>query len=368
MKPTRTAVLSLLALPLFGCPSDSSSDTEAAGSGSSSGSPADSSGGPATTANVTEGSTSDASTTAVAEGTTAADGSGTSTGAASEGSGTAAEATGTTAAEGSSSGTTGAVELLPDLDLDVVAQQMTDSIFTQTLTFDDQSCPFLNGCLGGTGDRRLLRFSTWTPNVGNAAFHVGNPEDNPELFEMSACSGTYLFSNYASYRLLDGMGTEVGTGHKSAFALIDLQQWDDSAGPPHYGFGQDMGISVGWADIYDAQLDCQWVDITGIAAGDYTLELHVNPNEVVTESSYDNNILSIPVTITDDSDVPGPPDEWVCPGEWFGTTDGCDCGCGATDPDCPDMTADSCEYCLAPGCGNNSCMAIDPENNAVCVP
>ena len=29
-----------------------------------------------------------------------------------------------------------------------------------------------------------------------------------------------------------------------------------------------------------------------------------------------------------------PPAEWTCDAEFYGTTDGCDCGCGATDPDC----------------------------------
>lgn len=30
------------------------------------------------------------------------------------------------------------------------------------------------------------------------------------------------------------------------------------------------------------------------------------------------------------------PDAWTCPGAWFDTRDGCDCGCGAPDPDCDD--------------------------------
>jgi hypothetical protein len=44
-------------------------------------------------------------------------------------------------------------------------------------------------------------------------------------------------------------------------------------------------------------LDGQWIDITGVADGNYTLELEVNPGRRLTESNYDNNITRIPITI-----------------------------------------------------------------------
>ncbi|MBX7080199.1 MAG: hypothetical protein K1X88_13475 [Nannocystaceae bacterium] len=342
--------------PLLGCPSEGATTGSSEGSSSS------------TTA---ADSTSGTQTTAVdsSEGTAASESSSSSTTIAAESSGSGGSSgtgsdTSTSVAEGSSSGTTGAAGM-PDLDVSVVLEQTEASIYTQTLEFSDQSCPVLDMCVGGTGARRLLRFSTITPNLGTADFHVGNPVDNPELFVMSGCGG-WLFANYARYRLLDGEGNEVGNGHKSAFALIDLQPWTDDAGPAQYGFGQDMGISVGWADIYDAGLDCQWVDITGVAAGDYTLELSINPDAVIEEASYDNNVLTVPVTITDVDDVEPPPEGWVCPAQFYGTNDGCDCGCGVTDPDCVDMTADACDFCDPPGCAN-SCAEIDPDDNAVCV-
>lgn len=344
MKLHQALLYSSLALPLLGCPSDPEpgSDTSDTGSGSSSGpAPGTSSGGEESTSTAAAESSS-GGTTVVAE-----------------------SSTGTTAAE-ESTGTTGSGGALPDIDMTVVADDTMASIYTQTLTFDEQSCQFVDGCLGGVGERRLLRFSTITPNLGDADFYVGNHNNHPELFEQSECSMAWLFVNYARYRLLDGSGAEVGTGHKSAFALIDLAPFTDDAGPAQYGFGEDMGISVGWADIYDAGLDCQWVDITGVPAGEYTLELSINPDHVVEESSYDNNILQLTVTIEDGSDVPGPPPEWVCPQQYYAGNDGCDCGCGAFDPDCNDATVDSCDYCMAPGCAND-CSEIDPMNNAVCL-
>jgi len=63
----------------------------------------------------------------------------------------------------------------------------------------------------------------------------------------------------------------------------------------------------------------------------------------------------------------GVPADWTCPTSYYGTADGCDCGCGATDPDCPSGSSAVCEYC-ASGCSMSSCPGtIDPNNNAVCI-
>lgn len=339
---TRCALLASMLLPL-GCPSEAGSGTETTEST-----------GPAPTTSTTE--PAETTTTAPAEESTTtavADSSSSETTLAAESSSE------TTAADSTSTGAEG----IADLDMSVVVEDTLASIYTQTLDFAPDACPVIDGCLPEGGTRRLLRFDTITPNLGDADFFVGNATDNPELFEPSACTGSFLFANYARYRLLDSKGVEVGTGHKSAFALIDLAPFTKDAGPAQYGFGGDMGISVGWADIYGAGLDCQWVDITGVVAGDYTLELSINPDQVVPEASYENNILLLPVTITDD--IPPPPKEWVCPDAFYGTNDGCDCGCGVVDPDCEDTTLDSCDVCNA-GCAM-VCNEIDPENNAVCL-
>src|SRR5512145_1409036 len=36
---------------------------------------------------------------------------------------------------------------------------------------------------------------------------------------------------------------------------------------------------------------------------------------------------------------------WTCPEPYYGTNDGCDCGCGIIDPDCPNPTSSVCVYC-----------------------
>lgn len=39
-----------------------------------------------------------------------------------------------------------------------------------------------------------------------------------------------------------------------------------------------------------------------------------------------------------------PPAGWTCLASWYGTADGCDCGCGVADPDCADGNRETCQY------------------------
>jgi hypothetical protein len=66
------------------------------------------------------------------------------------------------------------------------------------------------------------------------------------------------------------------------------------------------------------------------------------------------------------------PPTWTCGIDFFGAMDGCDCGCGAVDPDCSDATLASCDFCSDGGsCNSTNCVdpgcLIDPANNAVCL-
>ena len=57
------------------------------------------------------------------------------------------------------------------------------------------------------------------------------------------------------------------------------------------------GISVGWADIYDTSVPGQYIDVTGLPPGQYTLEIEVNPERTLVESNYSNNIVTVPVQL-----------------------------------------------------------------------
>ncbi|MEM6993886.1 MAG: lysyl oxidase family protein, partial [Myxococcota bacterium] len=284
-------LLALFAVGILGCPSDD--DDPPADTNGSTSSASSSSGGGMQNDTTDGGDTS----TGTPQSDSSTDGGGSSTAAASTGTdesaGSSSDGGSSSGGSDESTGTTGAQGALPDLDMSIVGPDTQASISIQFQNFSENDCEVVEACVPAAGMRRLLRFSTITPNVGDADFHVGSPMSNPELFTFSACQGTDLFTDYAAYRLLDDEGNEVGTGHKSAFALIDLVPWAKDAGPAQYGFGAEMGISVGWSDVYDAGLPCQWVDITDVPAGDYTLELDINGDEVVLESDFTNNILQL---------------------------------------------------------------------------
>ena len=66
-----------------------------------------------------------------------------------------------------------------------------------------------------------------------------------------------------------------------------------------------------------------------------------------------------------------PPPEWNCSDAFFGSNDGCDCGCGAVDPDCNNAAVASCQFCSQTGSCNtgSGCPGnIDPVDNGQCEP
>ena len=80
--------------------------------------------------------------------------------------------------------------------------------------------------------------------------------------------------------------------HKASFCLEDTGC--DNGAMKMYNCTNkgDQGISVGCADNYSNAIDCQWVDVTDIKDGNYSLMVHLNPNRIVLESDYTNNIAT----------------------------------------------------------------------------
>jgi hypothetical protein len=181
-------------------------------------------------------------------------------------------------------------------DLTVSAEVAEASLIVNQEFFPPSSCAIEEGCVAGTGMRRLLRFSTMTPNIGESDLILGDPTGTPG-FEFAPCHSHYHFNGYARYELVDETGDIVAVGHKQAFCLLDSQPVLPGApATPRYHC-DFQGLTRGWADIYGAGLDCQWVDITDVAEGDYLLRISINPDQVIEESDYGNNTVEVPVTL-----------------------------------------------------------------------
>jgi len=226
---------------------------------------------------------------------------------------------------------------LPDLSIDEAMMQASARIVRQT--FSDSSCSLMEGCLGASGQRKLLKFDLGTPNLGEGDLFLGDPNDS-DLFEWSSCHDHFHFKGYASYELLDANDQVVGTGEKQAFCLLDFSPWSPNApnGQYHCGF---QGISRGWSDIYSSELPCQWIDITDVPAGSYTLLAHVNFDQILAESDYSNNVAMVPLVIEPET---------------------CASGCGSSDAACCGDT-DTCGWA---GNGLCDCDGFQPWDFADC--
>jgi len=193
---------------------------------------------------------------------------------------------------------------LPDLSLDAV--ELRESIVVDTVFSNDQ-CFIEEGCLTGPGPREVIRFSTKIDNVGNADYWVGRPENSDNLFSQENCHGHYHHLGYAEYLLYQGEGQPTPVGFKSGFCVLDLDCSNAGGTLPKY-ICANMGITVGCSDIYDSDIDCQWIDITDIEDGEYTIIVRVNQFELVDarglpESTYENNVGQACVTIDRSSGV-----------------------------------------------------------------
>ena len=167
--------------------------------------------------------------------------------------------------------------------------------YVSTEEFAEISCEVQEGLIG-PGQRRLLRYSTEIRNLGSQDMVMPPPEGNP-FFEYHACHGHYHFKGFASSRLLDPEGNELRTGKKVSFCLLDSIRWERGARTSRrYNCGT-QGIQAGWGDVYDSGLPGQWIEIDDLPAGDYQLEVTVNPDLILAETNYDNNVVRIPVTI-----------------------------------------------------------------------
>jgi hypothetical protein len=215
----------------------------------------------------------------------------------------------------------------PDLRLngDVLSQ----SIFIETRDIDPRSCSVDEGTILSGGRRRLMRFSTSATNIGTGDLFLPDPAlDHSGIFEFAKCHGHYHFKGYADYVLKNLDGTVAVKGHKESFCIEDNIQGAGKSLPPRpperlIDAGpapvapwtpalrtncHHPGLHKGWSDAYLNTTEGNWIDITGVAPGDYLLSIEINPEHMIAELRYDNNSAQVKVHIPDPT-----ADGKVCP-------------------------------------------------------
>jgi hypothetical protein len=186
------------------------------------------------------------------------------------------------------------IDLVGSVDLIVDPKATENHWRVKNEIVAEGACSALEG--GVTpGDRRLLRFTVTTPNIGDADNFIGNPREhfaaNDGLFELDLCHGHFHFKHYATYRLIDATTGQVWRAAKRGFCMLDTDPYLPSLrdAPRNYwncgnqtidGF---QGISKGWNDTYVWKLGGQYFVLDGgdgqapVPAGRYYIEVEVNP-------------------------------------------------------------------------------------------
>ena len=214
-------------------------------------------------------------------------------------------------------------------DLIVNASKLAQYLSVSEEKISPSSCAVQEGFVSGPGWKTLLRFATSTPNIGPGALVIGNPQNCPALYALSACHGHLHLKGYAEHRLWTPGGYDTWVAlrdlsqpatatvnaaalaqalrnksllaaSKLGFCMIDSDLYSPGANPtPTFtACSSSQGLSSGWSDTYNAYLDGQYLQIDQLKTGDYVLEVHVNPNQVLPETSTLNNAVAVKVRFT----------------------------------------------------------------------
>ncbi|XP_019333711.2 protein-lysine 6-oxidase isoform X2 [Alligator mississippiensis] len=192
---------------------------------------------------------------------------------------------------------------LPDLVPDPYYIQA--STYVQRMSMYNLRCAAEENCLASSAyrsdvrdydNRVLLRFPQRVKNQGTSDFLPSRPRYS---WEWHSCHQHYhSMDEFSHYDLLDANSyRKVAEGHKASFCLEDTSC--------DYGYyrryactAHTQGLSPGCYDTYNADIDCQWIDITDVKPGNYILKVSVNPSYLVPESDYSNNVVRCDIRYT----------------------------------------------------------------------
>ncbi len=185
--------------------------------------------------------------------------------------------------------------------------------------------------------RELLRLTAGAANIGTGPLEVRggallSPTTSEVMQRLYRSDGTWFdrlagaftyhpehghvhFDDWMIFRLREApgegaIGGVVAEGGKVSFCLLDGVVYDPTL--PFFtpreayamcGF-EVQGISPGWGDTYAWWLPDQWIDITGLADGDYWLEVEVDPANRLIEEDDSNNVARVPIRLRPPEAVP----------------------------------------------------------------
>ncbi len=205
-------------------------------------------------------------------------------------------------------------------DVAIVSVSLSPSGLT-TVEVPETSCEIQDGCYGGGGTRTVLPFELTITNSGDSALLIGEPWNNYQ-FHLSQCTLQYRLSNFIKAEVLNAQREVVAVRSLPTSCVADEQSSTFTC--------SSQGLEVGESSSQPSN-SCSGLDVTGLAAGAYTVRFTVAPGGMFHESNSANNTVEVAL------------EQPVCEGEAR--------FCGGVC--CPESAA----------CGNDTCLLPDLRAN-----
>ncbi len=153
-----------------------------------------------------------------------------------------------------------------------------------SISVGEDACELMQGCVGASGRRALLRFNVSLRNAGDVPLDLGVPSESA-VFEPNFCEDSYVVPRFFRARLKQGEAAVAEAELDARCVAMRGGKYSCSA----------QGLGPGDHVEQPGTVACNALDVTGVAAGLYELEITVNPNRTLAEASFDNNTLVLPV-------------------------------------------------------------------------
>lgn len=182
------------------------------------------------------------------------------------------------------SGGSGSAYVQDGGDLVIEVQDPAAAISFRTQEFSEDSCEISEGCALGSGRRSLLEIAVAVRNIGRAAIDLGHPWESP-YFAQSLCQQSQTLYGFMAAELRDASGAVVARGSLASNCVADA-----------VGGFTCMAQGLGPQGVSQQPASqCDYLDVTGLASGQYTLRLTVNPDGTIPESDRRNNSVELPL-------------------------------------------------------------------------
>lgn len=197
--------------------------------------------------------------------------------------------------------------LYPDLICWVYAQGLRDAYisieggvrklrFSNTVANRGAGALELYGVVDGAGTTQAYQ-NVYNDNGSKTTYQVGTFS-----FAGHESHNHWHFDDFAVYELRTLSGALVATSDKVSFCLLDYARYtaESIPGAPASAVYtcSNQGISIGWADVYGAGLEGQYIVITGVPDGTYRLVSITDPFDRLHEEPRTNNTGEVTLTIS----------------------------------------------------------------------